>query len=503
MARFYGKEVRKEMISMSKAQSIREMRREGETITAISQKLSVSRDTVYKYLGKDDFSPKPPAPAGGASIMDQYRRIIEGYLEEDSRNWRKQRHTGRKIYERLRDEHGCGASESTVRHYVTKVKRERGEQKSQFLTLVWHPGEAQVDFGEADFYVMGVRRRLYFMAVSFPYSNVGLAQLFPGQNAECVCQGLKNVFEYLGGVPLRLVFDNATGVGRKVSDTFRTTDMFGAFAAHYGFSFSFCNPNSGHEKGNVERKVCFIRNSLFVPVPVVTSVESYNRHLPDRCMALSKDRAHWLKGEPEGQLFVEDQFALSGLPAKPFEVVKYVEPKTDRQGRFRLDGAHTYSTAPSLASARIVVGVTAHKVKVYDAAGALVCEHARAYGDAPTDSEEPASQLALLCTRPNAWTNSQVRASLPEALRAHMDSLSKSELRAELRVMRNQAASSGYGATVDAMSASLAGTGRVDEASVALAAARAASGTVTYEDRVDLGAYDAAFASIGGGETWR
>lgn len=133
--------------------------------------------------------------------MDQYRRIIEGYLEEDSRNWRKQRHTGRKIYERLRDEHGCKASESTVRHYVAKVKRERGEQKFQFLTLVWHPGEAQVDFGEADFYVMGVRRRLYFMAVSFPYSNVGLTQLFPGQNAECVCQGLKNVFEYLGGVP--------------------------------------------------------------------------------------------------------------------------------------------------------------------------------------------------------------------------------------------------------------------------------------------------------------
>lgn len=325
------------MISMSKAQSIREMRGEGETIAAISQKLGVSRDTVHKYLGKDDFSPRPPAPASGASIMDQYRRIIEGYLEEDSRNWRKQRHTGRKIYERLRDEHGCEASESTVRHYVTKVKRERGEQKSQFLTLAWHPGEAQVDFGEADFYVMGVRRRQYFMVVSFPYSNVGLAQLFPSQNAECVCQGLKNVFEYLGGVPLRLVFDNATGVGRKASDTFRTTDMFGTFAAHYGFSFSFCNPNSGHEKGNVERKVCFIRNSLFVPVPVVTNVESYNRHLPDRCMALSKGRAHWLKGEPEDQLFVEDRFALSGLPAKPFDVVRYVKPKTDKQGRFRLD----------------------------------------------------------------------------------------------------------------------------------------------------------------------
>lgn len=89
MASFYGKEVRKEMISMSKARSMREMRREGETSTVISQKLGISRDTVYKYLGKDDFSPVPPASAGGASAMDQYRRIIEGKLEEDSRNWRK------------------------------------------------------------------------------------------------------------------------------------------------------------------------------------------------------------------------------------------------------------------------------------------------------------------------------------------------------------------------------------------------------------------------------
>lgn len=89
---------------MSKAQSIRGMRREGETIAAISQKLGVSRDTACRYLDKDDFSPKPPAPAGGASIMDRHCRIIEGYLEKDSRNWRKQRRTGGKIYERLRGE---------------------------------------------------------------------------------------------------------------------------------------------------------------------------------------------------------------------------------------------------------------------------------------------------------------------------------------------------------------------------------------------------------------
>ena len=105
-------------ISMSKIQTIRQMKREGETVAGISRKVGVSRDTVYKYLAKDDFSPEMPTRKPAKSIMDEYRAIIEGYLKEDARNWRKQRHTAKRIYERLRDEHGCEASESTVRHYV-------------------------------------------------------------------------------------------------------------------------------------------------------------------------------------------------------------------------------------------------------------------------------------------------------------------------------------------------------------------------------------------------
>ena len=487
------------MISMSKVQSIREMRREGESVTAISKKLEVSRDTVYKYLKADDFSPTMPVPSKSKSMMDEYRPFIEGYLDEDEHNWRKQRHTAKRIFERLRDEHGCIASESTVRHYVAKVRAERPGSREQYLTLAWAPGEAQVDFGEADFYLNGLRLRLFYLVVSFPFSNVGIAQLFRSQCAECVCQGLKNVFEYLGGVPARLVFDNATGIGRKTSDSFRTTKLFGAFAAHYGFSFSFCNPDSGNEKSNVERKVGYLRSNLFVPVPNLTSIDAYNKRLPDRCMALSEGKQHWLRGEDEAQLFVEDQFALSGLPARPFEVVSYLEPKTDKQGRFRLDEVHVYSTSPEFSQTRVIVGLTASAVRVFDRQGTLIVEHERAFGDVPTDSENPGKQLALLCRKANAWQNSQVRASLPETLREHMDALSKRDLKAELRVMHKQASASGYTATVDAMEAALAGTGRIDEAGVALAAARAASGIITCEDEVDLGVYDVAFAAMGGG----
>ena len=106
------------------------------------------------------------------------------------------------MYKR-QDECGCEASEPTVRHHVARLKAERRESKEAFLDLVWAPGEAQADFGEADFYVGGVRRRMPYFVVTFPYSNVGLAQVFPGQNAECVCQGLRNIFEYCGAASQR------------------------------------------------------------------------------------------------------------------------------------------------------------------------------------------------------------------------------------------------------------------------------------------------------------
>lgn len=108
----------------------------------------------------------------------------------------------------------------------------------------------------------------------------------PGENAECTCQALLNLFEWLGGVPRRIVYDNAAGVGRRRFDEIRLTRLFQAFQAHYGFECSFCNPYSGHEKGAVEARVGAVRRRLFVPVPSVWSLDNFNLRLPDRCLEL-------------------------------------------------------------------------------------------------------------------------------------------------------------------------------------------------------------------------
>lgn len=259
------------MISMPKVQSIRRRRMNGESIASIARSENVSEPTVRKYLKAGDLSPRPPVRRKHAeSVIDRYVPVIEQWLAEDRCTWRKQRHTATRIWERLRDEYGAEVSLSTVTRKVAQLRREfAAEREAGYLDLVWHPGEAQADFGEVDVRFRGEVSRMRHFVLDFPYSNVGPSQLMPGENAECACQALRDIFEWLGGVPPRIVFDNAAGVGRRMFERVRLTRLFQSFQAHYGFEYVFCNAYAGHEKGGVESRVGAVRRKLFVPVPSV------------------------------------------------------------------------------------------------------------------------------------------------------------------------------------------------------------------------------------------
>lgn len=480
------------MISMSQAYSIRQLKRQGESITDIAKKTGVSRNTVYKYLKESDFSEPIPKRVDRTRKLDQYRAVIESWLDEDKRNWRKQKHTAHRIWMRLTEEYGASCAESTVRNYVRQLKVERGEQKEQFLDLEWPPGEAQADFGEVDIYVLGEKRRLSYFVLSFPYSNIGLAQLFSSENAECVCQGLKNIFEFIGGVPSRIVFDNATGIGRRTIGAVKLTTLFSAFCAHYNFAYTFCNPDSGHEKGNVEGKVGFIRRNIFTPPPRIDNIDAYNERLLHKCMGLSK--MHYAKGEPEEQLFIEDRFALLGLPETPFNVVRYERRKADLQGKVTLCGNHKYSSSPEFAKQVLICALSANNIELYSEDGTFIVRHIRQYGDVPTDTSDPASQLPLLIRKPGGWINSKVRFSLPENLRAYMDSLDRADLREDLKTMQAVAGQSGWNKMVEAATITLERCGRIDKASVSVAAKGLSATKIAYNEPIDLNIYDAAMS---------
>ena len=187
------------MLKMSQVNDIRDLSNSGYRIAEISKKLKFDRKTVRKYLNQEDFSPTPPVRHPAPSKLDPYKPKILEWLAEDRHVWQKQQHTAKRILDRLREEDGFDGSSSIVQRYVKSVRHAQQARATQ--ELVWEPGSAQVDFGEADFNVNGLCCRMKYLTVSFPYSNDGFTQVFGGETAECVCQGLRNIFEYIGGVP--------------------------------------------------------------------------------------------------------------------------------------------------------------------------------------------------------------------------------------------------------------------------------------------------------------
>lgn len=188
-----------------------------------------------------------------------------------------------RIYHRLCDEHGFTGCYSTVKKYVRKKKYVMKTLSAGYLPLEHPKGWGQVDFGlaEGEWAATGERFPFYALTISFPGSNNGVTQAFPSQNQECLLEGMKRIFEHIGGVPPRLRFDNmTTAVAQVLKDGERVlTDGFTRFMLHYRFQADFCNPASGNEKGNVENKVGYSRRNAFVPVPVITSFEEFNEQL--------------------------------------------------------------------------------------------------------------------------------------------------------------------------------------------------------------------------------
>lgn len=348
------------MIGVDKIEDIRKRARGGESIASIARAVGASEPTVRRYARMEDLSPEPPRRREHESeVLAPYEETIDSWLDDDCRNWRKQRRTATRVYVRLRDEEGYTGGYSTVQRYVKRRREEMARERDRrdaegFLTLRWLPGEVQVDFGEADFRARGVVTRGKYLTVTFPHSNVGLTQVLWGETAECVCQGLRDVSEFVGGVPWRAVFDNATEVGGRVGGEVRTSELFRRFAAHYGLDYTFANPYSGNEKGSVENKVgCHGRN-LFVPVPSFRDVRTFNRRLLEDCLDLSEGKRHYRLGTPESELFGEDREALSPLPPAAFSCARWETRRCSKQGTITVGGVHRYSAGPAYARREVL-----------------------------------------------------------------------------------------------------------------------------------------------------
>jgi hypothetical protein len=314
-------------------------------------------------------------------------------------------------------------------------------------------------------------------------------QLFGGETAECVAQGLQDIFQRMGGVPSRIVFDNASGVGRRVSERVRMAELFLRFKAHYGFEVTFCNPYAGYEKGNVENKVGYFRRNFFVPLPTVLDVQTFNQKLLPRCEA-DWGRAHYKKGVSIEQLFTEDRKALLYLPGRLFAVCRYTYVKTDGYGKFAVDGKHYYSSSPEWADKEIVLRIGAHTVEPLLPTGEPISVHPRLYGTQRTDTVDVSTTLNRLLRSPGAWRNSLLRDAIPETLKSGMDGLERPELKEALQTMHDLSARYDFETAVQAMEKA-SELGRLTNANACVLAARLSTFDLQQPSKVDLSRYDA------------
>jgi transposase len=257
--------------------------------------------------------------------LGPWQAAIDAILEEDKSRPRRQRHTAKRICERLREEHGYAGGYTIVKDYVRQSKIGAREM---FVPLSHAPGEAQADFGEALVVIAGLECEAHYLAFDLPHSDDCFVVAFPAETTEAFLEGHVRAFAYFAGVPTRILYDNTTlAVARILGDGERLkTRAFSELQSHYLFAEKFGRPAKGNDKGKVEGLVGYARRNFMVPIPRAASWEELNLHLEAACL---KRRQRRMRGHRETitERFERDRAALLPLPAVPYEACEKISTR--------------------------------------------------------------------------------------------------------------------------------------------------------------------------------
>jgi len=327
---------------------------------------------ILEYSQPPGYRLKEPRPK---PKIGPYLERIAQIIEEDKALPKKQRHTAKRIYERLR-EMGYEGKYTQVKEAVRELLRVKQEV---FMPLVHRVGEAQVDFGYALAKVAGGLRKVGFFLMVLPYSDAFFVRVFERECTESYWEGHARAFEFFGGVPIRISYDNSkVMVSKIVGARERTlTDGFLKLQSHYLFREHFCRVGRANEKGVVEGVVKFTRLNFFVPVPQVRDLSELNGRLVEKCREDLKRRLRG-KGGIKAELLKEDQAAFLPLPPTPFDACRKQPTRANSLSLVRFDD-NDYSVPVSYAHHEILVkGYVERVVLCYQ--DKVVAEHRRSWG---------------------------------------------------------------------------------------------------------------------------
>ncbi len=334
--------------------------------------------------------------------LEPFLPIIHEILKQDGQAPKKQRHTAWRIFERLRDEHRFTGGYTIVKDAVRAWKQ--GHQEV-FLPLSHPPGEAQVDFGKATVKLGGQETKVALFVMTLPYSGAIFVQVFPRECTETFLEGHRQAFEFFGGVPRRISYDNSAiavievlkGRQRKL------TKEFLRLQSHYLFQEHFCLVRRANEKGHVERLLGYARRNFLVPVPEVASLVALNETLAERCRVDLEHRTRGKSGT-KGELLVEDQAAFLPVPKQPFEARRIEQASADSQSLVRFD-TNSYSVPVKYGHRKVTVVATVEEVRlVYE--DRLIARHRRCW-QREQYIYEPVHYLALLERKPGGFDHAR------------------------------------------------------------------------------------------------
>lgn len=341
--------------------------------------------------GRNERTPRPRPK------LDPFLPILHGWLEGDKTAPKKQRHTIQRIFDRLRAEHGFAGKIGIVGEAV-RAWHERGREV--FLPLAQPPGEAQVDFGEAEVIINNERVKAACFVLAMVHSDAVFVAAFPKECTETFQEGHRRAFEWLGGAPTRIAYDNSRIAVRRIvgGRGAEPTREFLRLQSHYLFEHRFCRVRRANEKGVVEGMVGFTRRNFLVPVPSAASWEALNAELTTRCR---QDLERRTRGDArtKAERLGDDRAKLRPLPTLRFEARRVAHAKANSLSLVRFHG-NDYSVPTAFAHHAVTAIGGLDQVRlVVD--GRLVATHLRLWSKEGA-SFQPGHYLALLERKPGA-----------------------------------------------------------------------------------------------------
>ena len=365
--------------------------RDGMSERSAARHFGISRESVKKMMS---FS-VPPGYRRTAAIkrpkLDGFSEIIDQWLRDDIGQHRKQRHTAKRVFDRLRDEHGFTGGYTIVKDYVRDHQRRRQEM---FVPLHHAPGHAQADFGEAIAIIGGIEQRAHFFALDLPHSDGSYIRAYPAATAEAWVDGHVHAFAFFGRVPQSVLYDNDRClVARILPDgTRQRARLFSGFLSHYVIRDRYGRPGKGNDKGSVEGLVGWARRNFMVPLPRFASWEDFNLWLEEQCR---KRQADILHGHTEtiGQRLQRDLDVMAELPAAAFDACDQATGQVSSQALVRYK-TNDYSVPVAYGHLDVWVRGYVDQV-VIGCGGEIIARHPRCY-DRQDMVFDPVHYLPLL-----------------------------------------------------------------------------------------------------------